>query len=184
MQKVKSGTTNSTGDSTYTAACGRRERQKGSEKEMNMRYALRSEETEQVNIIEWARWQISSHPELTLLHHCPNGGSRNKAEAIKLKQMGVIAGVPDLHLPVPKGIYAGLYIELKYNKGRLESSQREFLKLAARYGNYCAVCYGAEEAIRVINEYIGLKIIDTGKRENRMKTPNLSVFKDGKAEQL
>ena len=77
--------------------------------------------------------------------------------------MGVIAGVPDLHLPVPKGIYAGLYIELKYNKGRLESSQREFLKLAARYGNYCAVCYGAEEAIRVINEYIGLKIIDTGK---------------------
>lgn len=151
---------------------------------MNMRYALKSEETEQVNIIDWARWQIASHPELALLHHCPNGGSRNKAEAVKLKQMGVMAGVPDLHLPVPKGIYAGLYIELKYNKGRIEPSQRDFLKQAAKYGNFCAVCYGAEEAISIIKEYIGLKIIDTGKRENRMKMPNLAVFRDGKVEPL
>ena len=69
---------------------------------MNLKYALRSEDTEQIAVITWAQWNMQRYPELELLHHVPNGGSRNKAEAVKLKQMGVKAGVPDLHLPVPK----------------------------------------------------------------------------------
>lgn len=49
-----------------------------------------------MSVMDWARWNQNAHPELELLHHCPNGGSRNKAEAVKLKQMGVKAGIPDL----------------------------------------------------------------------------------------
>lgn len=151
---------------------------------MNMKYALRSEDTEQINVIAWCIWQRQQHPELALLHHCPNGGSRNKAEAVKLKQMGVVAGVPDLHLPVPKGIYTGLYIEMKYGEGRLEKSQRAFLKAAAEYGNYCVVCYGAEEAIGIIKDYVNLKQIDTGAGENRMKIQNASILREGKVKAL
>ena len=90
---------------------------------MNMKYALRSEDTEQINVISWASWQMQKYPELKWLHHIPNGGSRNRAEAIKLKQMGVKSGVSDLCLPYPKGIYCGLYIEMKYDKGRHQPSQ-------------------------------------------------------------
>lgn len=151
---------------------------------MNMKYALRSEDTEQINVIQWVQYQIPHHPELKLLHHCPNGGSRNKAEAVKLKQMGVVAGVPDIHLPVPKGIYTGLYIEMKYGSGRLEKSQREFLKEAAKYGNYCVVCYGAEEAINIIAQYVNLKPIDTGQKENEMKIRNGCILREGKAKEL
>ena len=53
---------------------------------VNRRYARRSEDTEQMSVMDWARWNQNVHPELELLHHCPNGGSRNKAEAVKLKQ--------------------------------------------------------------------------------------------------
>ena len=56
---------------------------------MNLRYALRSEDTEQINAASWAAWNERQYPELKWLHHIPNGGSRNKAEAVKLKQMGV-----------------------------------------------------------------------------------------------
>ena len=82
---------------------------------MNMKYAMRSEDTEQINVISWASWQMQKYPELKWLHHIPNGGSRNRAEAVKLKQMGVKSGVSDLCLPYPKGIYCGLYIEMKYD---------------------------------------------------------------------
>lgn len=151
---------------------------------MNMKYALRSEDTEQITVINWSQYQINTHPELALLHHCPNGGSRNKAEAVKLKQMGVLAGVPDLHLPVPKGIYCGLYIEMKYGDGRILPSQKEFLKTAASHGNFCAVCYTAEEAIEIIQEYVNLKAIDTGGGENRMNINNTSILRRGKVKQL
>ncbi|WP_379714368.1 hypothetical protein [Mediterraneibacter gnavus] len=53
---------------------------------MNMKYAMRSEDTEQINVISWASWQMQKYPELKWLHHIPNGGSRNRAEAVKLKQ--------------------------------------------------------------------------------------------------
>ena len=77
---------------------------------MNMKYAMRSEDTEQIAVIQWSEYNMNHFPELKWLHHCPNGGSRNKLEAVKLKQMGVKAGVSDLILPYPKGSYCGLYI--------------------------------------------------------------------------
>ena len=45
---------------------------------MNLRNAVRSEDTEQINVMEWARWNVSKYPELKWLHHIPNGGSRNR----------------------------------------------------------------------------------------------------------
>lgn len=141
---------------------------------MNMRYALRSEDTEQINVITWSKYRCGAYPELKLLHHCPNGGSRNEREAVKFKQMGVLAGVSDLHLPVPKGVYASLYIEMKYGNGRLEESQKRFLHMAAGAGNFCAVCYDAQTAINVIEEYIKLE------PGGRMTTPNISIFREGK----
>ena len=94
--------------------------------------------------------------------------------------MGVKAGIPDLSLPVPKGIYNGLYIEMKYDKGTIEKSQKEMLKALADAGHYCAVCYGAEEAIKILTEYINLKPIDTGKGEDTMLCQNLTVYKNRK----
>lgn len=145
---------------------------------MNMRYALRSEDTEQINVVTWCRWQQNAFPELKLLHHCPNGGSRNEREAVKFKQMGVLAGVSDLHLPVPKGVYASLYIEMKYGDGRLEDSQKRFLRTAAEMGNYCVVCYDAQTAINVIGEYVRLKAGES------MKAPNAVIFKGDKVKPI
>lgn len=140
---------------------------------MNLRYALRSEDTEQINVVTWCRWQQGAFPELKLLHHCPNGGSRNEREAVKFKQMGVLAGVADLHLPVPKGRYASLYIEMKFADGRLQDSQKTFLRDAAEVGNFCAVCYDADAAIKVIGEYIRLAA------GAEMSVANASIIRDG-----
>lgn len=124
---------------------------------MNLKYAMRSEDTEQIAVIQWAQYNMNHHPELKWLHHVPNGGSRNKQEAVKLKQMGVKAGVSDLCLPYPKGIYCGLYIEMKYGDGRQQPSQKEFLKDMTEAGHFVATCYSAEEAISVITRYLSLE---------------------------
>lgn len=102
---------------------------------MNMRYAMRSEDTEQINVVSWANWNMNRYPELKWLHHVPNGGSRNKQEAVKLKQMGVKAGVSDLCLPYPKGIYCGLYIEMKFGDNRQQLPLRVIPALDAKYGS-------------------------------------------------
>lgn len=147
---------------------------------MNMKYAMRSEDTEQINVIQWAGWNTNRYPELKWLHHCPNGGSRNRAEAVKLKQMGVKAGVSDLCLPYQKGIYCGLYIEMKYGNNRQQDTQKEFLADMAAAGHFVATCYSAEEAIKVIEEYVTLADKNHMERNQTMSIPNNSILKDGK----
>ena len=104
------------------------------------------------------------YPELSTLHAIPNGSLRNIVVAKKLKKEGVKKGVPDLHLPVPKGEYASLYIEMKsvavkpkkHGKGGVSAEQAEWLKRLSNYGNKCVVCYGAKEAQHEIETYLNL----------------------------
>lgn len=96
---------------------------------MNMRYAKRSEDTEQINVVSWAGWNMNRYPELKWLFHVPNGGSRNKQEAVKFKQMGVKAGVSDLCLPYPKGSYCGLFVEMKFGNNRQQDTQKSSLRI-------------------------------------------------------
>lgn len=59
---------------------------------MNLRNRKRSEDTEQIQVMEWAAAALCRYPELKWLYHIPNGGTRDSREAIKLKRMGVKRG--------------------------------------------------------------------------------------------
>ena len=115
----------------------------------------RSEATEQEALITWCRIFENRYPELKMIYHIPNGGSRNQLEAANLKRQGVKAGVPDLCLPVPKDGYHGLYIEMKYGKNKPTGNQEEWLESLRQYGYKTAVCYGADKARETIKQYIG-----------------------------
>ena len=105
--------------------------------------------------MEWANLEKCKWPELEWLYHVPNGGSRNRAEAVRLKAQGVKPGVPDLCLPVAKGGYHGLYIELKRLKGgRLSQDQAKWLESLSRGGYLATICSGWEQAAQIIQSYL------------------------------
>lgn len=114
-----------------------------------------TEAQEQMTLFSWAAMQSGKYPELNLLYHVPNGGSRHKAEAVLLRAEGVKAGVPDLCLPVARGQYHGLYIELKRQRGgRTSDHQSEWLDALSAQGYKAALCYGWEQAAGTIIEYL------------------------------
>jgi len=93
----------------------------------------------QCSIIEYAnKWKAvnrgfpsSDNTVGDYLFHIPNGGLRNKVEAVKLKKMGVKAGVWDLFLMIPTFTVmhdhrSGLFIEVKSQEGKLTKNQKEF----------------------------------------------------------
>lgn len=117
-----------------------------------------TESAEQMQLFAWAAWQAGRYPELSWLYHIPNGGKRTKATGGRLKAEGVKSGVPDLCLPVARGRFHGLYIELKRERGNstTENQERwlEFLKVQG----YCAVvCHGCEEAAAVLLGYLQME---------------------------
>lgn len=64
---------------------------------------MASEAQHQAYVIKWSQQPSIRRqwPELALLHHIPNGGTRDAVEAKHLKQQGVKSGVPDLCLSYP-----------------------------------------------------------------------------------
>lgn len=114
-----------------------------------------SESVEQIHLFHWAIIQRGKYPELDLMYHIPNGGKRDVTTAKRLKAEGTKAGVPDIHLPVARNGFHGLYIEMKKQKGgKLSKDQKEWLKALSDQGHYVAVCKGCDAAIEVIKDYL------------------------------
>ena len=113
-----------------------------------------SEDDEQAAVFEWAALMERQYPCLKLLYHVPNGGKRDKAEAAKLKRMGVKPGVCDIVLPAARGGYHGLYIELKVGTNKPTAEQKDFMRSLDIEGYFVALAYGGAEARKIIERYV------------------------------
>ncbi len=113
-----------------------------------------SESEEQQALFQWAEMMSKRFPELSLLYHIPNGGARSKGTAGRLKAEGVKSGVPDICLPVAKGDYHGLYIEMKVGNNKPTANQIVWINALKSQGYQAKVCYGWLEASSVIECYL------------------------------
>jgi hypothetical protein len=94
-----------------------------------------------------------------LIYHVPNGGHRHKAVAVKLKEQGVKAGIPDLVLPMARGGYFGLYIEFKATPpfdAAVSPSQDSYLHALTEQGYLAIVCRGHFDAMEQLCAYLML----------------------------
>lgn len=131
------------------------------------RYALSgSEDAHQIALFMWAALPDIQelYPELKRMFAIPNGGWRHKGEAGKLKAMGVKAGVSDICLPVRRGSWSVLFIELKRPKqlsgkraGRTTDVQSDWIEYFKSQGYGAMVCVGWTEARDAIIAYLEWK---------------------------
>ncbi len=114
-----------------------------------------TEDQVQAAFIEWVRLNYHSIPALKLGFHPANGGKRNIITAVKLKRLGVIPGVPDFMLPVPRNGFTGCAIEFKrpHPPGKLTQDQKDYISGLREQGWFVEVCYSLEEAVFVIKQY-------------------------------
>lgn len=109
-----------------------------------------TEHDEQVALFEWA----SAIPILSVMFAIPNGGARHPATGKRMKAEGVKRGVPDIFLPVARGAYHGLFIELKVPGGRVTPEQEEWRMRLLEQGYLHHVAYGFEDAQQMIIAYV------------------------------
>ena len=123
------------------------------------------------------RWFNLQWPQYRgLLFAVPNGGARSKATAGKLKAEGVVPGVADLILLVPKNTnpsiekygtitleidgqipeiwYHALCIEMKTKTGRQSAEQGLWQLKVEQQGYKYAVCRSLDEFMSVVNGYL------------------------------
>jgi len=120
---------------------------KGKKKHRNEEAQIQSEFFKQVRIL---------FPKLPskLLFAVPNGGSRNIIEARNMKYQGVVPGVADVILLIPKHGYASLCIEFKTARGKQSDEQKEFQRQAEACGSKYVVVRSVTQAIKIVKKYL------------------------------
>ena len=99
--------------------------------------------------IQFFQWLELNYPdEVRFVFHITNGGYRNKAEAMKLKRMGVRPGVADIYC-----MHLHLFIELKTTEGRVSKSQYDFKLECDKTGHSWEVVHGLIELIKIFKKY-------------------------------
>ena len=113
-----------------------------------------TENAAQVAVFGWAKLNERKYPGLELLNGSLNGVRLNIGQARKAKLAGMKKGYPDMFLPVARGGYHGLYIELKVKKNHCTPEQRAWLRALEDQGYKAVMCRGSGMAIEVIQDYM------------------------------
>ena len=118
------------------------------------------ESKHQQAVIKWSQQPgiRKQWPELALLYHIKNEEATSAKQVAIDKAMGVKKGVPDLFLPVARGMYHGLYIELKTEAGTVSDAQIWWGDQLVKQGYYWEVCHGWKSAIKVLEWYLSLNV--------------------------
>ena len=121
-----------------------------------------TEHGEQTALFAWSALNIKQYPQLKWLYAVPNGFFSTPGQKAKMKAEGLRDGVPDICLPYPRygTMELGLFIELKIEKRRNQKNggcsedQLEWLAYLNEAGYKAVVCYGWQEAVTTIKEYL------------------------------
>lgn len=110
-----------------------------------------TEKDEQIALFDWAQYRT----DLQLMFHIVNEGRRSVQHTASLIRQGMKQGVPDIFLPVAKGRYHGLFIELKRKYGGRQTPEQKAWQTALLEQGYAAcVCKGFDEAKDTIDWYM------------------------------
>ncbi len=94
----------------------------------------KTEAQSQAEIVEWFNnnYCLKHHNPRGIIFSVPNGGSRNKVEAMTLKATGLLAGVSDTILILPTGKL--VFCEVKTETGSQSPEQIDFQKRVEALG--------------------------------------------------
>lgn len=116
-------------------------------------YAMH-EDSELIKFFDWVRINEKFDSRFTAIYHVANERRTSMHKGKIFKQKGVRSGVPDVCVPIPSGMYPGLYIEFKVRPNQLSDSQKSFIKTLLQIGHLVVVAWSAEEAITIVREYL------------------------------
>ena len=117
-----------------------------------------TEHQEQVALVTWFKLQYKQYK--YHLFAIPNGShlaGDARLRAIKMSAMkaeGLLPGVSDIFLMIPKSGWHGMFIEMKSKTGQLSDNQKEFMGAATLMGYQAVVCYSFEDAKEAITNYL------------------------------
>ena len=103
-------------------------------------------------LIIWKDRHLKKYSFLETFFHIRNEGKPGKHSS-----EGILSGLPDYCLPVPRGRYNGFFLELKRHGKTPEKRQREVMDMLRSYGHSVWWADSLQKAIIALQRYCDLE---------------------------
>lgn len=98
--------------------------------------------------------------EFEVVYAVPNGGLRAGKTAAMMMYEGQKTGTPDIAIPIPKGKYHGMFLEVKTETGTVSKVQKDKLAMYSELGYYAVSAKGFKACWSELVRYFGLPAFD------------------------
>lgn len=107
---------------------------------------------EQTYVVDWAHL----HPIVRdYILGIFNEGQRSAIRSAVMKRMGLRPGVCDLFIAYPAHGKHGMWLEMKKRRGsKISAEQRTWVNRMNSVGYVAVICYGWEQAVKAIAQYM------------------------------
>ena len=99
------------------------------------------------------QWFRLAYPKF-LIYSIPNARKVSKVQGARLVSEGVVSGIPDLHIPIAKKGFHGLYIEMKAGNNKPSPNQITIMDKLRNEGYKCVVCWNLDEFMKEVIHYL------------------------------
>ena len=106
----------------------------------------------QSDCVKWFR--LNYHQFAHLFFKIDNEGQRSPKRAAMALAMGLVAGIPDMFLSVPSGVYHGAYFEFKKPGEKLSPKQKDRIMVLKLQGYYVEVVETIEQFQVEVKKYL------------------------------
>jgi len=113
-----------------------------------------SESQIQQSCLTWFKQQYPKIWSAGVLFHIANEGIRLGGVGSRMKREGIVRGVADLCLAIPRHGYGALYIEMKRPGTYQSPEQKEWQKGIEYYGNKYVICRSLDEFMTTVKRYL------------------------------
>jgi hypothetical protein len=119
-----------------------------------------TERQDQEALFTWIEYNRERLPGIERAFAVPNGAwlagdATTRARiANSMKRQGMRPGVPDILIPIARGGYHGLFVELKHGGNKPSPEQLAYIQFLEDQHYFVVVCYGWEAAVNVIEVYM------------------------------
>lgn len=117
-----------------------------------------SEHSEQVEFFKAVSQLELVDKDMKWMFAVPNAGRRSPRQGAYMKAEGLKPGVLDIHWPVSRRGFIGLWIEMKVGYNKPSDNQWEWLEGMRDVGHHVAVCYSCKDALDVLEWYTGINL--------------------------
>lgn len=116
-----------------------------------------SEAQHQAALFQWARnpATVKTYPDIDLLEGTLNGVKLTIGQAGKAKAAGMLKGVHDVRLPVARGGFIGLSIEMKFGRNKMTDEQIWYANRLKENGWSVHTAYDWTSARDILVWYLG-----------------------------